>query len=71
MQTKPLARAISWLDTRTLIEGEDPWTDLDKEQLYQKNGWPYFGTFPLAHLGWLKKNKARTLETSQAICDAA
>ena len=54
---KPLARAISWLDTRTLIEGEDPWTDLDRKQLYQKNGWPYFGTFPLAHLGWLEKKK--------------
>ena len=56
----PLGNAISWLDTRTLEEGQDPWPHLDKEHIYYKNGWPYFGTFPLAHLGWLKKNQPET-----------
>ncbi len=55
---KPLGNAISWLDTRTAGKEAELWPDLDPERVYRSAGWPFGGTFPLAHLGWLKKYAA-------------
>jgi len=50
----PVRNAISWLDTRTAGKESELWPDLDPERVYRRAGWPFGGTFPLAHLGWLK-----------------
>jgi xylulokinase len=50
----PVRNAISWLDTRTAGKESELWPDLDPEWVYRSAGWPFGGTFPLAHLGWLK-----------------
>lgn len=51
----PLVNAISWMDTRSVGKDTEIWPELDRSDLYKKTGWPYGGTFPLAHLGWWKK----------------
>ena len=51
---RPLGNAISWLDTRTAGRDQELWPDLDKASVYRRVGWPFAGTFPLAHLAWLK-----------------
>ena len=51
----PVRNAISWLDTRTAGRESELWPDLDPERVYRSAGWPFGGTFPLAHLGWLKR----------------
>jgi len=63
---KPVRNVISWLDTRTAGQEAKLWPGLDPERVYHSAGWPFDGTFPLAHLGWLKRfepdawQKART-----------
>jgi len=52
---KPLGKAISWMDTRTAGKEAELWPDLDSERVYRSAGWPFGGTFPLAHLGWFKR----------------
>jgi len=52
---RPLGNVISWLDTRTAGRESELWPDLDPERVYRCAGWPFGGTFPLAHLGWLKR----------------
>jgi sugar (pentulose or hexulose) kinase len=62
---KPLDRVISWMDTRFTKEKVEFWPELNSEQIYHSAGWPFRGTFPLAHLSWYKRfkpelwNKAR------------
>lgn len=59
---QPLTNIISWLDTRY---AEDPAEVLEKlgtEDLYTTVGWPWGGTFPLAHLLWLKSQETATFE---------
>ncbi|MBT7065549.1 MAG: hypothetical protein HN919_04555, partial [Verrucomicrobia bacterium] len=51
---RPVRNAISWLDTRTAGREAELWSDVDPERVYRSAGWPFGGTFPLAHLGWLK-----------------
>ena len=53
----PLAPAVSWMDMRSVGMDDALYPGYDLNSLYDKVGWPYGGTFPLAHLGWLKKNK--------------
>jgi len=53
----PVRNAISWLDTRTTGRESELWPDLDPERVYRGAGWPFGGTFPLAHLGWLKESE--------------
>ncbi len=50
----PIGNAISWLDTRTAASDAILWPDLDTKRVYRSAGWPFTGTFPLAHLAWLK-----------------
>ncbi len=56
----PVRNAISWLDTRTAGKAAELWPDVDPERVYQNAGWPFDGTFPLAHLGWLKRFEPET-----------
>ncbi len=51
---RPVGNAISWLDSRTVGMAEELWPDLDPGRVYRSVGWPFGGTFPLAHLAWLK-----------------
>ena len=51
---RPVRNAISWLDTRAAGQAAALWPGLDPEWIYQRGGWLFDGTFPLAHLGWLK-----------------
>jgi len=53
----PVHNAISWLDTRTAGKEAELWPDLHSERVYRSAGWPFNGTFPLAHLGWLKQSE--------------
>lgn len=55
---KPLRKVISWMDTRTVGKESELWPELDIERIYNSVGWPFNGTFPLAHLGWIKKFEA-------------
>lgn len=52
---RPVRNVISWLDTRTAGKEAELWPELDPERIYRRAGWPFDGTFPLAHLGWLKR----------------
>lgn len=52
---RPVRNVISWLDTRTAGKEAELWPELDPERIYRSAGWPFGGTFPLAHLGWLKR----------------
>ena len=54
---RPLGNAISWLDTRTAGKEAELWPDVDPERVYRSAGWLFDGTFPLAHLGWLKRRE--------------
>ncbi|QEN09164.1 hypothetical protein EXM22_14685 [Oceanispirochaeta crateris] len=53
----PLDNAISWMDRRTAGTKMELWSELDLEKLYYSTGWPFKGTFPLAHLSWYKHYK--------------
>jgi len=53
---RPVRNAISWLDTRTVGRETELWPGLAPERVYRCAGWPFGGTFPLAHLGWLKSS---------------
>ncbi len=55
---KPLRKVISWMDTRTAGKESELWPELDTKRIYKSAGWPFGGTFPLAHLGWIKKFEA-------------
>jgi xylulokinase len=55
---KPLRKVISWMDTRTAGKEAELWPGLDAERIYRSAGWPFGGTFPLAHLGWIKSFEA-------------
>ncbi|MCK3684351.1 FGGY family carbohydrate kinase [Maribellus sp. YY47] len=52
---KPLRKVISWMDTRTVGKESDLCLGFDPERIYNCVGWPFDGTFPLAHLAWIKK----------------
>lgn len=51
---RPLAHAISWLDDRCAGMADQLWPGLDPDQVYHRAGWPFGGSFPLAHLAWHK-----------------
>jgi xylulokinase len=53
----PLGPVISWLDGRTAGAERELWPELDPECHYRIAGWPFGGTFPLAHLAWYKRNR--------------
>ncbi|MDP6523385.1 MAG: FGGY family carbohydrate kinase [Kiritimatiellia bacterium] len=53
----PLEKVISWLDTRTAGAETELWPELAPESIYHSAGWPFGGTFPLAHLAWYKRFK--------------
>lgn len=61
-ENRPLTNIVSWLDTRYR---EDPGAILEKlgmQDLYATVGWPWGGTFPLAHLLWFKGNEPKAFE---------
>jgi xylulokinase len=61
----PVRNAISWLDTRTAGKEARLYPDLDPERVYAAAGWPFGGTFPLAHLGWLKRFEPESWEKAR------
>lgn len=64
----PLGNAISWLDTRTAGHEKELWPGLDPERVYRNVGWPFVGTFPLAHLVWLKTFAPDRWERARHFC---
>ena len=62
---KPLIRAISWMDMRSVGMDEALYSGFDLSSVYDKVGWPYSGTFPLAHLGWLKTHTPELWERTK------
>ena len=53
---EPVTNAISWLDRRTAGMERELWPELIPDDVYRRVGWPWNGTFPLAHLAWLRDN---------------
>jgi sugar (pentulose or hexulose) kinase len=64
---RPLLPTIHWMDTRSQ---EDPSVDprsIPADEIYHISGWPWFRMFPLAHLVWLKTNRADTYRQAHRV----
>ena len=65
----PVTPIINWQDKRVENEAREVLGDLDKEDLYQRIGWPFnFKTFPLAQLCFIKKHSPGLLEECGMVC---
>jgi len=65
---KPIRPVINWMDRRFTNETERVLQNPDMQKLYNTTGWPFYNSFPLAHLSWLKLNEAENLKTAKRIC---
>ncbi|MCK5759315.1 MAG: FGGY-family carbohydrate kinase [Clostridiales bacterium] len=65
---KPIRSAINWMDSRFTNETEIVLQSPDMQKLYDTIGWPFFNSFPLAHLSWLKINEPENLKSAKRIC---
>ncbi|MFH0918802.1 MAG: FGGY-family carbohydrate kinase [Fibrobacterota bacterium] len=54
---RPLLSVIHWMDTRSMDDVSIDPPGMSSADMYRVSGWPWFRSFPLAHLAWLKKNK--------------
>lgn len=50
----PVMNTISWLDSRSVGREGELWPEIDGERILQRVGWPWGGSFPLAHLAWIR-----------------
>lgn len=53
----PLCPAISWLDRRAEPDAQALLPGLRFDSVHRVVGWPFRGSFPLAHLAWLKQHR--------------
>jgi sugar (pentulose or hexulose) kinase len=67
-EQKPLGKAINWTDRRFDDEADKVLEYPDYRKLYKITGWPFYNTFPLAHLSWLKVNEPGKLADAGNIC---
>ncbi|MDO8544815.1 MAG: FGGY family carbohydrate kinase, partial [Opitutaceae bacterium] len=56
---RPLAPAISWLDTRAGEDYQALLPELNREEVRETVGWPWTRRFPLTQLAWLRKHRPR------------
>ena len=68
---KPLIPVISWRDARQTHETERLFGAGGTEQVYRLTGWPYSGSFPLAHLSWLACHRRELLKNAGMVCLSA
>jgi sugar (pentulose or hexulose) kinase len=64
---RPLLPAIHWMDSRS---SEDPAIDppgMTPADIYQVSGWPWFRSFPLAQLAWLKTHQAEAYHQAHRV----
>ncbi|MEW5814291.1 MAG: FGGY family carbohydrate kinase [Spirochaetota bacterium] len=59
-ESMPLTNIISWLDQRGTGKDKIILPGLDFDTIHRTVGWGWYGSFPLAHLGWLKKYAPET-----------
>ena len=64
----PMRKALSWTDRRFTDEADIVLEKPDYMALYDKIGWPYHNSFPLAHLSWLKLNEPEKLKAAHKVC---
>ena len=50
----PVMNTISWLDSRSVGRAGELWPEIDGKRILQQVGWPWAGSFPLAHLAWIR-----------------
>ena len=65
---KPIRSAINWMDKRFTNEMGIVLQKPDLNKLYDTTGWPFYNSFPLAHLSWLKLNEAENMRKVKRIC---
>ncbi|UCF98920.1 MAG: hypothetical protein JSV89_05105 [Spirochaetaceae bacterium] len=66
---RPLINIINWMDERAIGKTKAIFPDLVVEEVHTTVGWPWGkGTFPLAHLGWLKKYQPDTYRRAARFC---
>jgi xylulokinase len=66
--SKPLIKAISWMDTRVSAELNKVFSAFNEEKVYEIVGWPLVNMFPLAHLSWLKCCAPEILNKASCVC---
>ena len=54
---RPLTPILSWLDDRSVGRTSELLPGFDPESFHDISGWPYSELFPLAQLGWLRRNE--------------
>jgi sugar (pentulose or hexulose) kinase len=69
-QGKPLINAFSWTNAPMKREFEQVFGDFDVKKIPQISGWPFFYTFPLAHLSFIKVHAPRLLKSAAKVCTA-
>jgi len=65
---EPLTPIINWMDTRVKERIEEYMPGLDAKGVYPVVGWPFSGTFPLAHLAWFRKEQPDAYRKASHIC---
>ncbi|MDD4622663.1 MAG: FGGY family carbohydrate kinase [Kiritimatiellae bacterium] len=58
---EPLGNIISWMDRRASERIPAALSGLEAEDVRRIAGWPCVGSFPLAHLAWLRENRPDSL----------
>ena len=64
----PIRPVINWRDKRFTDEMETVLQNPDMQELYETAGWPFYKSFPLAHLSWLKLNETENLKSAKRVC---
>lgn len=59
---EPIAKAITWQDTRSATISERLNEQYDKEHFYKKTGWRLAGSYNFLALMWIKENQAALFE---------
>ena len=54
---RPLHNILSWLDTRSVGKSAELLQGFDPSGHHETTGWPYSELFPLAQLGWMRRNR--------------
>lgn len=65
----PVTPIFNWQDKRVTTESDEILGGIDRDELYRKTGWPFFGdSFPLAMLCYIKKHLPGKLENCGKVC---
>ncbi len=68
-ENKPVTPIYNWQDKRVTSEAEEILGELDRDEFYEKVGWPFLSdSFPLAQLCYIKKHYPEKLENCGMVC---